>query len=286
VERDYLRYLLSWRMAYFISTGYTDSSVKVNSLDPNKNFHISIRRMKDIITSATSSASLFSLDFIGMFVGLFPHSFGDLSLNSRTSGVCYLYVWDGSCEGGIFSRTSELSSNFQSKEYLKTSENVYHRVELSVKIVSQYNETLTELLAPAPSSSSSSSTTPVPLPLQMESILTALQQSLSRFVNEREPQPPAQSAGNSSRYLPGGFGILAIPLCCTSQIAVANSLQPGTWIRARKIVSGSVEEIPLLGREETIAARFTIGSSINVLPPFHWFALYLYLTLSLCSNLT
>jgi hypothetical protein len=294
VERDYIRFLSVWRVSYFISTGYTDHP----SIDPNKLFHVSLRRMKETISSLSTvtptssssvpaSASPASMDFIGMFVGLFPLPTEGSPPDNQATGTRYLYVWDGSCEGGIYSSDVQLPNNFQSNEYLKTSENVYRLVELSVKVVSKYNETIAQLLAPVPAPSSISSSTPTSSSLQMDQILTALQQSLSRFVSERSTEPSAQDpyhALNRSRYLPGGFGILAIPVCCTPQIAVANSLQPGTWIRARKIVSGSVEEVPILGRDETISARFTAGSAINVLPPFHWFVFILLLpSLVICA---
>lgn len=275
VERDYIHFLSLWKVAYFISTGYSDTIPKSlvasnpSGGDPNKFFHVSLRKMKEIVSSVSSlpasdlqNVNISSMDFIGMFVGLFPSSSSENEHNQNR----YLYVWDGSGEGGIHPSTSPIPRRLSANEYLKTTPNIYDRIELSVKIILQYNEILIQLLKST--SSTLTSTIPAGTPF-IESITLALHESLSQLLNERNNVSPPPDP-NTSRYLPGGFGILAIPPSCVCQLGMASSLRPGTWIRARKIVSGSIEEIPHLQRNEIVCARLTVGSSINVLPPFHW----------------
>jgi hypothetical protein len=298
VERDYIQFLSLWSVGYFLSTGYSSGSGSSlpSTVDPNKNFHLSLRKLKEIVSSPSSSLSTSvnmanGIDFIGMFVGIFPPLSSSASSSSAAGvgehdhlGNRYLYVWDGSSEGGIYPSTSSLPNSLSSNEYLKTTSNIYQRIELSVRIVLRYNETLSQLLK---STASSATTAGGPAEGRaggapsIESILTALHQSLSQLVNERNNLPDSNLAPSShsdskalessSRYLPGGFGILSLPPSCISQLGVVSSLRPGTWIRARKLINGSVENIPHLHRSEIVCARLTVGSSINVLPPFHWY---------------
>jgi hypothetical protein len=296
VERDYIQFLSLWRVGYLISTGYSDpppksllplNSTESSTVETNKFYHVSLRKMKEIASSVSSlptsdpqSINPSSMDFIGMFVGLFPSASSSSSTSeSDHLGNRYMYVWDGSSEGGIHPSTFPIPITFPTNEYLKTTPSIYHRIELSLKIIMHYNKTINQLLRPLPFSSSSS-TSEAP---SLESILTALHRSISEWVNEWNDLPNLDP--NTSRYLPGGFGILTLPPSCICQLGVANTLRPGTWIRARKIVSGSVEEIPHLQRNEIICARLTVGSSINVLPPFHWSVLSFLFTsdyFSLC----
>lgn len=274
VERDYIQFLSVWKVNYFIFTGYMDIIPKslpgvVNqtdvsgSHDPNRFYNVPIRKMKEIISFQSPSSSIpysdpsllsintSSMDFIGMFVGLFPSGTDNNDGDTR-----YMYVWDGSCEGGIYPSTQQLPQQFTANDYLKTSLNIYRRIELSVKIISQYNETLIQ------SNSSPNS-----------SLLSILHISLIDLIKERDVVNSPLSRltpDQNSRYLPGGFGILAIPASCVSQSNVVSSLQPGTWIRARKIIIGSIEEISHLCRSEIVSARLTVSSSVNVIPPFHW----------------
>lgn len=375
VERDYIHYLMYWKVCYFMTNGFTDSLIHSNSststlsnslstINTNGNYisdntnnttisngvetikyHFPLRKINEFITNqSTSSTSTTTsstgsslndtipphfIDFIGMFIGLFPiiqssspntnstsdfnnlttttartttmasttttnrHSNNNNINNTNTTSTStstlslssstyqYFYVWDGSYEGGIYPSGQELAKQLETSQYLMISTLIYNRIELSIKIILKYKEVFEQLHNQSSSrnfhsnNNNNDNNNHHNNQQSIKSILTILHQSLSKLKNECDKiqqnnivQSNSNLEKNSNRYLPGGYGIFSIPSNCINQLQIVNKLQPGTWIRARKMLLGSYEEIHDTKKNEIVSARLTNASSINILPPY------------------
>lgn len=216
----------------------------------------------DTITTTTSSSS-------------------SRTTTTTTPSSTYMYVWDGTCEGGIFPSGQKLPKNFDSSKCLMINVPVYNRIEFSIKVILKYKETIRQLESQFYNNNNNNISSNGSQIQSIKSILTTLNQSLTKLIAEREKiqanitESQSNSDSQLNRYLPGGYGIFMIPSNCINQLNAISSLQPGTWIRARKMLCGAFEEIQHTKRNEIISAKLTNVSSINVLPPFQFDILYL-----------